>query len=261
MKRPAPFGLIVLVVVTAMTVLSLYQLGLFDVSRLLSAAKNLSVFFQDLFPPRLVVLPALAGATWETVRISFAGTMLGFLMSLPPAFFATSTLFGRRVNVAALLLIGAVRSVPSILYGVIFVICFGLGPAAGTLGVAFYTVGYLAKIFYEAFEAVDKEVVQAIISTGCNRLQLFRFAILPEAANTVVSQLLFMFEYNIRASTIMGFVGAGGIGYYMAGYIQMLQYKNLMMALVVTFAVIIAIDYLSLTVRSRMAAAGNKEKY
>lgn len=254
MKTRLPVGLLVTGGITAMTLGSLHQLGLFDVARVSRAARNFILFFSDLFPPRMDIMPTLAGAIWETIQISFTGTMLGFVMSLPLAFLGARTLFGRRVSVSARLLIGSIRSVPSILFGVIFVIGFGLGPVAGTLGVAFYTVGYLAKLFYEAFEAVDIEVIQAVRSTGCNRLQLFRFAVLPESANMVVSQLLFMFEYNIRASTIMGFVGAGGIGYYMIGYLQMLQYRHLFTALIITFVVVMAIDFISLKVRSLIAA-------
>lgn len=253
MKKPFSKGTAVAVGIGLISVLSLYHLGLFDASRMLFAVKNLAQFGGELFPPRWDILPTLIRAVWETVQISFTGTIVGFLISLPLAFLGSRVLFPRAVYGTVRMVIGMIRTVPSILFGIIFVIAFGLGPAAGTLGVAFYTVGYLAKIFYEAFEAVDKEVIEAIRSTGCNRAQLFRFAILPEAANTIISQLLFMFEYNIRASTIMGFVGAGGIGYYMVGYVQMLQYQNLMTTLILTFFVIMVIDYLSFRIRSRIA--------
>jgi phosphonate transport system permease protein len=133
---------------------------------------------------------------------------------------------------------------------VIFVVGFGLGPAAGALGVAMYSVGYLSKLFYESFEAVDNEVIEAVKSVGSNKLQLILYAVIPESANAIISQLLFMFEYNIRASAIMGFVGAGGIGFYMLGYLQLLQYQNLMTAFLITLVVVMAIDYLSASLRS-----------
>lgn len=244
-------------VTIGLSFISLLKLGLLDVRQWLFASKNLGIFWGDLFPPRWDVLPKLSYAIWETIQISFTGTILGFVISLPLAFLGTSTLFNPVINTLARMFIGGIRTVPSILFGIIFVILFGLGPKAGTLGVALYTVGYLAKLYYEVFEAVDAEVIEAVQSTGCNRVQLFRFAILPESANTIISQLLFMFEYNIRASTIMGFVGAGGIGYYMMGYVQMLQYQHLTTALILTFLVIMGIDYLSLKVRSRIAVPKN----
>lgn len=252
MKKSFPAGPLITNGIALASLVSLYNLGLFDGPRLLSAARNLKIFFSGLFPPQMDILPSLLMAVWETIQISFAGTMLGFMISLPFAFLGTRTLFGRRVITLVRLFIGGIRTVPSILFGIIFVIAFGLGPTAGTLGVAFYTVGYLAKLFYESFEAVDREVIEAVRSTGCGRLQLFRFAILPETSNTIISQILFMFEYNIRASTIMGFVGAGGIGYYMFGYIQMLQYRHLMTTLIVTFFVIMIIDFISYKIRSTL---------
>ena len=93
-------------------------------------------------------------------------------------------------------------------------------------------------------------MVQAVQGTGANRLQLLRFALVPGAANTILSQLLFMFEYNVRASSIMGFVGAGGIGFYLLGYVQLLQYRNLTTALLATLVVVLAIDAISSRIRS-----------
>jgi phosphonate transport system permease protein len=117
-----------------------------------------------------------------------------------------------------------------------------------------YSVGYLGKLLYEAFDGTDTEVLEAVRGVGGNRAQLLAFAVLPESANAVISQLLFMFEYNVRASSIMGFVGAGGIGFYLLGYLQLLQYQNLMTALLLTFVVVMAIDYLSQRLRSLILA-------
>jgi phosphonate transport system permease protein len=145
-----------------------------------------------------------------------------------------------------------VRTVPAVLWAIFFVVAVGLGPAAGTLGVALYTVGYLGKIFYEQFEGTDLEVVEAVRGVGAGRLALARHAILPEASNGIVSQLLFMFEYNVRSSSIMGFVGAGGIGFYLLGYVQLLEYQSLMTAVLVTLAAVVAIDRMSSVVRAAL---------
>ena len=224
---------------------SLYRLELLDPDVVGPAGERLWEFALSLFPPNREVLPRLIRAMLETVEIAFVGTLLGFALALPLAFLGTTTLFGPVVTTAARLLVGGIRTIPSLLWGVIFVVGFGLGPAAGAMGVALYSVGYLGKLYYESFEAVDREVLEAVRSVGGNRLQLMTFAVLPESANAVISQLLFMFEYNIRASSIMGFVGAGGIGFYMLGYLQLLQYQNLLTALLVTFVVVMIIDYAS----------------
>ncbi len=230
--------------------ISLYRMGLLDPGELGPAASRLAEFSASLVPPDTGVLPTLLEAMVETIEIAFVGTLLGFVISLPLAFLGTRTLFGPWVSGGARLLIGSIRTIPSLLWGVVFVVGFGLGPAAGALAVSLYTVGYRGKLYYEAFEAVDPEVLEAVRSVGSNRPQLITYAVLPEAANAVISQLLFMFEYNIRASTIMGFVGAGGIGFFMLGYLQLLQYQNLMTAILLTFAVVMAVDYLSARLRS-----------
>jgi phosphonate transport system permease protein len=171
---------------------------------------------------------------------------------LPLSVLSTSTLFGPAVSVPVSLLLASVRTVPSLLWAVVFVAAFGLGPAAGALGIAAYTTGYLGKLFREAFDGVDAEVIEAVRSVGCTRLQLARYALLPEASNHLLSQLLFAFEYNVRASSILGFVGAGGIGFYMLGYLQLLQYRNLATALLVTLALVLVIDGLSGWARRRI---------
>jgi phosphonate transport system permease protein len=229
---------------------SLYRLDLLAPGTLGPAAANLAEFARELFPPNTDVLPTLIRAMGETIEIAFAGTLLGFVIALPLASLATSTIFGPVVSSTTRLVIGSIRTIPSLLWAVVFVVGFGLGPAAGAMGIALYSVGYLGKLYYEAFEAVDREVLEAVRSVGSNRMQLMTYAVLPESANAVVSQLLFMFEYNIRASSIMGFVGAGGIGFYILGYLQLLQYQNLLTALLVTFVVVMAIDYLSRRVRA-----------
>jgi phosphonate transport system permease protein len=250
MTRSFPSARAAIAVVLALAVIALWDVGLLDLGDWSRAVSNLAEFTGELFPPDTDSVGTLAEAMIETIEIAFIGTLLGLVLSVPLAVLGTRTIFGPAITVPARLFIGVLRTVPSLLWGVIFVIGFGLGPAAGTMGVALYTVGYLGKLYYESFESVDPEVLEAVKATGASRPQLIVYAVLPESVNSIVSQLLFMFEYNIRASSIMGFVGAGGIGFYMLGYIQLLQYEKLMTALLVTFVVVMAVDYLSARLRS-----------
>ncbi len=237
------------------------RLGLLDFSAWSRSFGNGAAFAAELFPPDFGPSVDLVRALLQTVETAFAGTLIGFIVSLPFAYAAARTLFPPAVTVPVRFVIGAVRTVPSILYGLVFVVIVGLGPKAGVLAVAAYTVGYLAKFFYEAFEAADPEVLEALRGVGAGRLQVFRHGVLPETANAVLSQLIFMFEYNIRASTIMGFVGAGGIGYYMMGYAQMLEYRKLMAALILTFAVVMIVDFFSARLRGRFAYAAGQRSF
>lgn len=231
---------------------SLQSVGLLDLDRVQRGWRNLGIFIGDLFPPDTGVLEEVSRALIETVEIAFAGTMLGFLAALPLSLVASRSLSPPWVTLPVKLVLAFVRTVPAVLWAVIFVVAVGLGPAAGTLGVALYSLGYLGKIFYEQFEGVDAEVMEAVRGLGGGRLHLARHAVLPEATNGIVSQLLFMFEYNVRASSIMGFVGAGGIGYYLLGYIQLLQYQSLMTAVLVTLVAVVAIDRASAFLRGAL---------
>lgn len=228
---------------------ALADIGLLDPVRIARGVGNLGEFAAALFPPDPSALPTLAEAMLETIEIAFVGTALGFALALPLSLAASPLLFAPLVTAPIKLLLAAVRTVPSLFWAIVFVVAVGLGPAAGALGIALYSLGYLGKLLYETFDGVDPEVIEAVRSVGASRAQLARYAIIPEAANAILAQLLFMFEYNVRASSIMGFVGAGGIGFYLLGYMQLLRYDLLLSALLVTLLVVIAIDRASALVR------------
>jgi phosphonate transport system permease protein len=248
--KPSNRGIFIELAVLAAVLASFWSIGFFDFSRLARGTGNLAIFFADLFPPNFSVLDRVLAAILETLQMSFAGTMLGFTISLPLAVLAAKNIFNIAVVGPIRLILAVVRTIPALLWALIFVVALGLGPLPGTLGVAVYTVGYLGKLYYEALEAVDPEVIEAVKATGVSKVQLVMHAILPESANQILSQLIFMFEYNVRASSILGFVGAGGVGFYMLGYIQTFQYRELMAVIVATLAIVLIIDYLSSKIRS-----------
>lgn len=252
MRRHLPVARLVAGAWVLMTLLALQGVGLLDSERLARGARNTRIFLADLFPPDPDVLPEVSRALLETVQIAFAGTTLGLIIALPLALLASSHVAPPLIVTPIKLLLALVRTIPAVLWAIMFVVAVGLGPAAGTLGVALYSAGYLGKVFYEQFEGTDPEIVEAIRGVGGGRLQLARHAILPEAANGIVSQILYMFEYNVRASSILGFVGAGGIGYYLIGYIQMLEYQSLLTAILVTLVAVVAIDRASAVLRTAL---------
>lgn len=229
----------------------LIHLGLFDRERLARGLRNLGILSSEMFPPDAAVLPTAGVALWETVEMSFAGTLLGFLASLPLSILGTRRLFSTWISSFARLLAAGIRTIPVLLWAIIFVIVLGLGPLAGTFGIAAYTVGYLAKIYADLFEGTDPEIMEAVQSTGASKLQLVRFVIIPEAANAVLAQVLFMLEYNIRASSILGFVGAGGLGFIIQIYLQNLDYRRLATVLLLVLAVVLVMDGISAWLRKR----------
>jgi len=232
-------------------IILLADLGFFDLERLSRGLKNLGTLSKDAVPPDTGILSTVSKALIETIKMAVAGTLLGFFVAVPLGLLGTTTLWPLAIVAPVRLVVAVTRTIPSLVWAILFVIVVGLGPLAGTLGIAVYTLGYLAKLYSEFFDGVDPEVMEAVSGTGASRLQLARFVLWPETANGIVSQLLFMVEYNIRASSILGFVGAGGIGFYIQVYVQTLQYQRLLTVLILLLAVVLFLDVLSAWIRRR----------
>ena len=206
--------------------------------------------FEASIPPDTSVLAVGLRGLGETLYIAYLGTLVGVVLSLPVSLLASRTLFPWYLNTPARWLLAGVRVLPSILWAVIFVILVGTGPLAGVLAITLYTIGFVGKLEYEAFEGLDTEPMEAVSSLGASRLQVLRFVVLPQAVNAVISQAMFMFEYNVRHAAAIGIVGAGGIGYFIMGYLQFFAYDRAFVLLVLVFIVVIAIDELSYWLRS-----------
>jgi phosphonate transport system permease protein len=217
----------------------------------LGGIANLLQLSREAFPPDLSLARIAFRAIVETLQIAFLGTLLGAAFALPLGILGARNLFGRAATVPARLVLAWMRTLPALLWAVILVIAVGLGPLAGVLASALYTVGYLGKLQYEAIEGIDPAPLHAISAAGASHTQLVRYVVLPESANHLLSQVLFMFEHNVRASTIFGFVGAGGIGYYIQSYMMTFAYSKVLTLLIAIFLTILLIDYLSVRVRDR----------
>ncbi len=227
-----------------------HSLGLFA-SGERRGLENLFLLAQEAFPPDTSIITVAVQALWETLAIAFVGTMLGATISLPLALLASRNICSRAVTVPARVVLAALRSLPALLWAVLFVIMYGLGAWAGVCAIASYTVGYMAKLIYESIEGMQYGPIEAVRALGANRVQIIRFVVLPESANYIISQLLFMFEYNVRASSILGFVGAGGIGLYVMGYLKFLEYDKVLTLLLLIFCTVIVLDVMSVFLRDR----------
>ena len=145
----------------------------------------------------------------------------------------------------------AARTFPSILWAILFVIVVGLGPFAGILAITLYTIGFISKLQYESIEAVDNVPVEATSAIGLTKLQLIRYVIIPDSAPHLISQILYMFDYNVRQTSILGIVGAGGIGFYIINYIKFFEYGKAAVFMLVVLATVLVIDWVSVKVRDR----------
>tara|TARA_A100001388_G_scaffold66489_1_gene46744 strand:- start:680 stop:1558 length:879 start_codon:yes stop_codon:yes gene_type:complete len=196
----------------------------------------------------------------ETIKIAFVSTVFGILISLPISLLAARNLNPGWVSFPARLLLSVSRSLPSIIWAIFFVILVGFGPLSGILAMTVYTVGYLGKLQYEAIEGLSRTPLDASRAMGLSKIETALGVVIPESANELISQAIFMFEYNFRHGTVIGIVGAGGIGYYINLYLKFLQYDKVIAYLIIILVVVVIIDFLSIYARSYFNEQGDLKR-
>ena len=196
----------------------------------------------------------------ETIKIAFASTVFGIIISLPISLLAARNLNPGWVSFPARLLLSVSRSLPSIIWAIFFVILVGFGPLSGILAMTVYTVGYLGKLQYEAIEGLSRTPLDASRAMGLSKIETAPGVVIPESANELISQAIFMFEYNFRHGTVIGIVGAGGIGYYINLYLKFLQYDKVIAYLIIILVVVVIIDFLSIYARSYFNEEGDLKR-
>ena len=195
-------------------------------------------------------LAAVGRAVWITLVIATLGTLLAFVAALPLAM-ATARNLGapRSLRLIADGVLNVCRSIHTLVFGLLFVGIFGLGPVAGILAVTAHSLGTLGKLFAEAIEALDMESAEAVRATGASGLQTFFTAIWPAALPQLVSTVLYVWEFNIRDSTVLGLVGAGGLGLLISESMSLFQWGRLATLFIALVAVVVLFDQLSRRIR------------
>jgi phosphonate transport system permease protein len=209
-------------------------------------------FVRRMMPPDLAVLPAALLGALKTVEIALLGTAVAAVLALPLGFLSARNVAPRGVFYPARAVLNFFRSVDTLVYALVFVAAVGLGPFPGVLAVVAYTTTSLAKLYGEAVEGVDPGPVDAITATGATRLQVLRFGVIPQVLPLFLSYVLYRLETNIRAATVLGFVGAGGIGFYLQTYLRMIDYRAASTVLLVTVAMVMVVDAISSRLRDRL---------
>ncbi len=194
----------------------------------------------------------LERALWsmlETVQMAFVGTVVGYGIALPMGLLASRNVMGKWVYAPMRMLLAALRMFPAILWALLFVIMVGPSPFAGILAIIMYTVGFVAKMQYESIESIDVEPMDAAGSIGLSKLQMIRHVVIPESASHLLGHLLYMFDYNVRQSSILGIVGAGGIGFYIITHIRFFEYGKAAFFMLVVLVLVLVIDFISTKLR------------
>jgi phosphonate transport system permease protein len=208
-------------------------------------------FLSRLWPPDLSILDVAIKALIETVQMSLWGTTIGAILSIPLALLSAQNLSPLWLRWMANLLQNTVRSVPSIILGLFFVAATGLGAPAGTLALGIYTIGYLAKFYQEAIESVDKRSLESLQVGRASWWQIAQYGIMPQVLPLCLGYTFYMFEYNIRAASVLGVVGAGGIGFELVSYIRGFEYNKAMTMMLVLLVVVTSIDVISSQLRNK----------
>ena len=224
----------------------------FDVLQLGEGAANMGTFLARMFPPDFGKLPLILRLLLETLQMAIVGTVLGAGLSLLMAFGAAANIAPRWVYYPCRWVMNIIRSLPDLVIALMFVSAVGLGPFAGILAMTVGSIGSIGKIFAEAMEAVDRGPITAMESVGASRRQIVQYAVLPQAMPMLTSYTLLLFEGNVRGATILGLVGAGGIGLELTTAMNRYEYGHLAAMVLCIIVLVTAIDQVSAVIRRRI---------
>ena len=203
-----------------------------------------------MVPPKWSYMSQLWKPAWDTINIATIGTIIAMVIAIPVAFAAArNTTPHLLVRSAALFIIVSSRSVNSLIWALMLVFILGPGILAGTIAIGLRSVGFCAKLLYEAIEEIDQSQVEAIEATGASRVQKIVYGILPQVMPTIAGVGIYRWDINIRESTILGLVGAGGIGLQLSGSLNTLAWTQVSMILLVILVTVFISEWVSAKVR------------
>lgn len=243
---------LILLALLLCTVISVRVTG-FSFSVLVSGGKRFFDILFAMFPPRTSYLPKIWTPLLDTIKMSLLGSTVGAVLALPFAILAASNIVTNRAVVfVTRLFLSLVRTLPTLVCALIATYIFGLGTMAGTCAIAVFTFAYVGKQLFELIETADMGPFEAMEALGATRLRAFLTAILPQILPTYLSVSLFCLEGNVRYASILGYVGAGGLGLIMNEKIGWREYDSVGMILIVLFVTVVAIEWISHAIRKRL---------
>ena len=238
--------------VLAIVIGSWYYVGLFDTERLSEGVPSLFSLIGEMMPPDFTQVRTWVKPLIDTLAMSIAGTAIAVLFSIPLGILAARNTSPHPViyHMARSLLNG-LRSIPELIMGIIFVAAVGFGALPGVLALGLHSIGMVAKFFSEAIEHADQAPVEAARAAGCSPMQVIFHGIFPQVLPQMADTAIYRWEYNFRASTVMGMVGAGGIGFELMGSLRIMQYQEVSAILIVILAMVTLVDAFSSFLRRK----------
>tara|TARA_Y100000588_G_scaffold258322_1_gene272937 strand:+ start:214 stop:1056 length:843 start_codon:yes stop_codon:yes gene_type:complete len=224
--------------------------SLFSDNRQADLASGIRYFLRKFFPPDFSDWEIIMESLGETFQIAIIATFFAIILSLVCALAASRNIAPAWLVQATRMLLNIIRTLPSLIWAFVFVIFFGPTPIAGVFALTFYSLGYLGKFFSETFESVDVQVARGLKIIGASQVQAFRFGLWPNVKAQIWSHSLWMLEYNIRSASIVGLVGAGGIGMELNKAMEMASgFQKVTAILLCILGIVILLDLLGQAIR------------
>ena len=232
--------------------ISIEAVDLGNLSRLITNSSNIQTFAADLLRPNFADWRLFVGKMWETIQIALWGTFLAIFLGVPMGLAAARNIAPVWVVQPVRWIMNMLRSIPDLVMGLLFVVAVGLGPLAGVLAIALNTAGVLAKLFSEAVESIDKGPVEGVRATGASKLHEIVWGVIPQVAPLWTSFALYRFESNSRSATVLGLIGAGGIGQVLFDRMNAFDFNAVSAIVIIIVIAVTAIDMLSQAMRKRL---------
>lgn len=236
-------------------VLLVYSFGpveLGNVTRLFSNNENTQNFARELLRPDFTNWRLFVAEMWETVQIALWGTFIAVFLAIPMGLAAARNIAPVWVVTPVRWIMNLLRSIPDLVIGLLFVVAVSLGPLPGVLAIAVNTAGVLAKLFSEAVESIDKGPVEGVRATGATKLHEIMWGVIPQVAPLWTSFALYRFESNSRSATVLGLIGAGGIGAVLFDAMNAFNFRAVSAIVIVIIVAVTLIDMLSQAMRKRL---------
>ena len=245
-------GVAAFVVITLISVSERWGIGL-DIFGIIEDLGRGEEILRQLLNPNWEFLPRVIDPLIETFQIAVIASFIGCGLALPITFFASRTTVPNAPTlIVSRGILSVVRAIPDFLYALIFVAALGIGPLPGILAQIMFDIGVVAKLLSETVDGVDAGPIEAADAGGADRKQMVRWAVLPQVLPNYVAFSLYAFELNVRASTVLGFVGAGGIGFLLRTQYQFLQWSNVSVIIISLFVIVVVIEIISIRLRRRL---------
>ena len=251
-ERPSALAFLAGAIALAVVVHAFSAVGI-SPARLMEGIPSIGRILGQMFPPDLTRLPQIGSALLETFQMALVGTTIGVALSLPMAILATRTLTPHPlVYHAARAVISFCRTVPDLVWALLFVIAVGLGPVAGTLAIAVDCVGFCGRFFAEAMEETDPGPREALTALGASRTGIVFSAVVPQAMPSFIATALFALEKATRSSVVLGLVGAGGVGIELKVAMDLFSYDLAATIILAEFALVVLVEQVGARLRARI---------